>query len=102
MIKSNIFIPPSCKIKCKCNRCGLCCRNIGGIKLLEPLDDGTGTCIFLDREKNLCKIYTSRPVFCNVGAMYKLFFADNMSLDEFYEANYAVCRKLSSDIVSVR
>ena len=79
-----------------CDCFGQCCRNIGDVKILEPLDDGTGVCKFLDREKNLCKIYKSRPLFCNVDAMYRVFFADRMTIEEFYAANYEVCTKLKA------
>ena len=81
----------------KCDCCGGCCRNIGKIKFLEffsMLADDRGVCKFLDEEKNLCKIYKSRPLFCNVDAMYKVFFEDKMTLEEFYKINYEVCEKL--------
>ena len=78
----------------KCYCCGICCRNIGGVKILEGLDDGDGVCVFLNRENNLCRIYSSRPLFCNVDAMYEVFFRDKMTREEFYAENYTACEKL--------
>lgn len=80
----------------KCDCCGECCRHIAGIIPLEPFDDRKGVCRFLDREKNLCSIYASRPLVCNVDAMYETFFADKMSREEFYLANHEVCEKLKA------
>ena len=78
----------------KCDCCGVCCRNIRGVKFLEAFDDGSGVCIHLDSKSNLCRIYDTRPVYCNVDAMYELFFADSMSRENFYEANYKACSSL--------
>ena len=78
----------------KCDCCGLCCRNIKGIKLLEALDDGSGTCVYLDRENNLCTVYGSRPLVCNVDEMYEAFFREKMTREEFYALNYDACEKL--------
>lgn len=81
----------------KCDCCGLCCRHITGIKMLEAFDDGTGTCIYLDRENDLCTIYKTRPVVCNVDAMYELCFAHKMTREEFYAMNYAACERLKHE-----
>lgn len=78
----------------QCDCCGLCCRNIKGIKLLAPFDDGSGTCVYLDRENNLCAVYGSRPLVCNVDEMYDAFFRDKMMREEFYGLNYDACKKL--------
>ena len=78
----------------KCDCCGLCCRNIKGIKLLAPFDDGSGTCVYLDRENNLCTVYSSRPLVCNVDEMYDAFLRDKMTMEEFYALNYDACEKL--------
>ena len=78
----------------KCDCCGICCRHIRGIAMLEAFDDGTGVCRYLDREHNLCTIYDSRPVICSVDAMYELFFRDEMTREEFYDKNYSACEKL--------
>ena len=81
----------------KCDCCGICCRHIKGIKMLEAFDDGTGVCRYLDRENNLCTIYDSRPVICNVDAMYEAFFMNKMTREEFYAENYAACEKLKHE-----
>ena len=83
----------------QCDCCGQCCRKVGKIKFLECLADEEGVCKFLDKEKNLCKIYKSRPLFCNVDAMYKVFFEDKMTLEEFYKINYEACEKLKMSIL---
>ena len=80
-----------------CDCCGLCCRHITGIKMLEAFDDGTGTCIYLDRENDLCTIYDSRPVVCNVDTMYELFFAHKMTREEFYAVNCESCMRLKRE-----
>lgn len=76
-----------------CDRCGLCCRHIKNIELLKELDDGTGTCRFLNRETNLCSIYNSRPLICNVDDAYEIFFKENMTREEYYMLNYSACKK---------
>lgn len=78
----------------KCDCCGICCRNIRNIEMLAGFDDGTGVCRYLGRENNLCMIYDSRPVVCNVDAMYELFFREEMTREEFYCVNYSACEKL--------
>ncbi len=83
----------------KCDCCGQCCKNVGKVKILERLADESGACRFLDAEKNLCRIYKSRPLFCNVEAMYKVFFEDKMTREEFYNLNYEVCEKLKKRII---
>lgn len=80
-----------------CDRCGLCCRHLKGIKLLRDLDDGGGICRFLDRGTNLCTIYGSRPLFCNVDAAYDAFFRDEMTREEFYRLNHLACKKLKEE-----
>lgn len=77
----------------KCDRCGLCCQNLGKSPLYADLDDGTGVCRFLDRKSNLCKIYENRPVKCNVEKSYA-FFADAMSYDEYLKLNHEACLML--------
>ena len=80
-----------------CDCCGLCCRHISGIKMLAPFDDGTGTCIYFDRENDLCTIYDSRPVICNIDAMYEIFFAHKMTREEFYAMNREACMRLKRE-----
>ena len=78
----------------KCSKCGACCRSIAGIELFRDMDDGSGTCKFLDKDSNLCKIYNSRPLFCNVDEMYNKFYKNSMSRQDFYNLNYSACEKL--------
>ena len=80
----------------ECDRCGLCCRSIGGIELLRELNDGTGVCRYLDRSTNLCSIYASRPLLCNVDEAYRKLFSSSMSLKEYYEINYRACETLKA------
>ena len=77
-----------------CSKCGLCCMNIGDSPLFEDLNRGDGICKNYDESSKLCAIYKERPVKCNVDLAYVLYFSEVMSLDEFYELNYAVCREL--------
>lgn len=58
-----------------CTSCGACCRSLGsGLLDLSPevaaLDSGDGVCRHLDRSKNLCTIYESRPAGCRVTSAH--------------------------------
>lgn len=76
----------------KCDCCGICCRTIGGISLLEQFDRGDGVCCHLTDE-NLCGIYNSRPEICNVEAMFK-YFSDKMTKEEYFKLNTDSCMAL--------
>ncbi len=78
----------------ECDRCGLCCRHIKGIKELENflLDDES--CINLDKTSNLCKIYDKRPDICRVDEMFKKVFYKFMSKEEYLNLNASSCKKL--------
>lgn len=78
----------------ECDRCGICCRNIGGIKELSEflLDDGS--CINLDKESNLCKIYDQRPKICRVKEMFDDVYSKFMSADEYINLNTKSCEIL--------
>lgn len=78
-----------------CSRCGLCCKHIDKIPQLSEYHDGDGVCRYL--VDNKCSIYESRPDICNVDYVYKTFFSEIYSLQEFYELNYYVCNELKSD-----
>lgn len=78
-----------------CSRCGLCCKHIDKIPQLSEYHDGDGICRYL--VDNKCSIYESRPDICNVDYVYKTFFSEIYSLQEFYELNYYVCNELKSD-----
>lgn len=60
------------------------------------LDRGNGVCKYLNG--NLCSIYENRPVICCIDESYKLFFKQFMSLDEYYERNYAACHELKKTL----
>lgn len=80
----------------KCTRCGLCCRNLKLNKLYEDLDRGDGVCRHLDEYSNLCSIYEKRPLKCNVDAFYREKLNGIISIDEYYEKNYIVCKSLKN------
>ncbi|WP_221435193.1 YkgJ family cysteine cluster protein [Paenibacillus anseongense] len=59
---------------------------------LSELDRGDGTCIhFVD---NLCAIYATRPLICNVEKMYESVFKKEISREEFFTINLSVCKQL--------
>ena len=63
------------------------------VPALHHLDRGDGVCVHL--HDNLCAIYDSRPLICNVEKMYYTFFKDTMTPEEFIALNLEACRKLS-------
>ena len=76
-----------------CDRCGACCRNIRRSKLSTELDRGDGVCKHLS-EENLCAIYATRPLICNVAAYWERYLSSAMSREEFYRLNHAACERL--------
>ena len=97
-----------------CVRCGLCCRNIDKVLQLQDFNDGTGTCTYL-RSDNLCSIYPTRPIWCNVAEAYSDMFRQTMPEHEFFVKNLEICIelnrmvgnddnciKLSTDLVQTR
>ena len=78
-----------------CDRCGLCCRSIGGIPQLKQFDRGDGVCCHLT-DANLCDMYESRPEVCNVEKMYSRFAAE-MSMDEYLLMMEASCECLKNN-----
>ena len=79
-----------------CDKCGLCCRNLKKTFLSADLDRGDGVCKNFDEKNNLCKIYYSRPLICNVDAYYEKFLKNSMTREKFHEINYAVCKKIKN------
>lgn len=79
----------------KCDKCGICCRNLDKSSLYSDLDRGDGTCKYL--KGNLCSIYDNRPLPCRVDECYDLYFKNIMSREEYYEKNYAFCKKLKKE-----
>ena len=55
-----------------------------------------GVCKFLDEDKNLCRIYSTRPIFCNVDAYYEKYLSHSISRQEFYAKNKEACRQMQS------
>lgn len=80
-------------MKFECDKCGMCCRNIWLSNLSEELDRGDGVCKHLTSE-NLCAIYSTRPIFCNVDAYYEKFLSDKISREEFHKMNHVACESL--------
>lgn len=78
-----------------CDRCGLCCRSIGGIPQLKQYDRGDGVCCHLT-DANLCDIYESRPEVCNVERMYSRFESE-MSMGEYISMTEASCNCLKKN-----
>ena len=76
-----------------CEKCILVVRAYLVCELYGHLDDGTGVCNF-DRDTSLCTIYHNRPLICRVDDAYEAFFQDEMTTEQYYEMNYAACRKL--------
>lgn len=76
----------------ECDKCGICCKLIGGIPQLAAFDRGDGVCIHL-RADNRCAIYESRPDICNVEKMY-VFFREQMTEDEYLRLMTESCRCL--------
>lgn len=75
-----------------CNRCGCCCRNLDMSELYRDLDRGDGVCKYLDG--TLCSVYEDRPLFCRIDECYEQFFKDEMSIEEYYNANLMMCEQL--------
>ena len=66
----------------KCEKCGLCCKKIN--------------CMHLTKD-NLCAIYETRPVVCNVEKTYEVYFARVMSKQEFEQMNRKICITLQEN-----
>lgn len=81
----------------KCDKCGICCRNIGNIEDLRGFDNGNGECIYLTAN-NLCKIYDRRPSICNVDLMYDILYKYYMTKEEYYKLNEESCHALKAQL----
>ena len=75
-----------------CERCGCCCRKIGEIQLVKYLALQDGSCKYLDKESNLCKIYSDRPIFCRIDDFYDKFLSQVMTREYFYQQNKLNCK----------
>lgn len=78
----------------KCNKCGMCCRNLQNSVLYDDLNRGDGICRYLNR--NLCSIYEERPLICRVDDFYNVYLKDKISLSDYYKLNYDVCYMLKN------
>ena len=45
---------------------------------------------------NLCSIYEQRPILCRIDDAYNKYFKQRMSLEEYYNENYKICKLLKS------
>ena len=79
-----------------CERCGICCRRIGIVPIAEDMVLPSGVCKYLDEDTNLCSIYSTRPIFCNVDDYYDKYISGIMTREEFYERNKEVCRQMQN------
>lgn len=78
----------------KCNKCGLCCKNIRKSVIYSHLDRGDGVCKYFCDETHLCSIYENRPDICNVDKMYEMHYSKILPINEFYKLNKECCIKL--------
>ena len=78
----------------QCDKCGLCCQQVGQSELYAWLDRGDGVCKYYDEQTKLCSRYDTRPLICNVDKAYQEYFKDEMSLEEYYMLNYKACQIL--------
>ena len=74
----------------KCNKCGICSRNLDKSDLYKQLDRGDGVCKYLN--KNLCSIYQERPLICRIDESYEAYFSEVYSKEEYYKLNYEACQ----------
>ncbi len=79
----------------KCDKCGICCKNLHLSLLYGELDSGDGICRFLN--DNLCSIYENRPLLCRIDESYDAFFSSIVSKDEYYRLNYKACNNLKNE-----
>lgn len=81
------------------DKCGKCCRLLGGIPQLAAFDRGDGVCIHL--QGNLCDIYESRPDICNVKKMYSRF-SNKLSFDEYMDVMNESCEYLKKHFAELK
>ena len=68
-------IPAGTESLFECSKCGACCRKINCPHITDD---------------NLCSIYETRPLMCNVEKGYEVFFA-HMSKEDYYQENKRIC-----------
>jgi Fe-S-cluster containining protein len=67
-------------LKFNCTKCGLCCKALN--------------CQYLTKD-NLCSIYETRPLICNIDAGYELH-KDKMTKREWFMLNEHYCNILQA------
>lgn len=77
-----------------CIKCGLCCRHVDVAVETSGLEfpykwDETGRCEMLG-ENDLCKVYESRPLLCNIDRFIQEYGLDEK---ETYNANISCCNE---------
>ncbi|MBR1397414.1 MAG: YkgJ family cysteine cluster protein [Selenomonadaceae bacterium] len=80
-----------------CEKCGCCCRQIGKVFFAKSMALPDDSCKYLNKNTNLCTIYENRPIFCRVDDYYDKYYSKEMSRDEFYAQNKAICKKFQSN-----
>lgn len=79
----------------KCDKCGLCCKNLQLSEIYSDLHNGDGICKYL--KENECSIYENRPLLCRVDECYEKIFKKLYSIEEYYEFNYKICKYLKNE-----
>jgi len=63
------------------------------IPIISEFDKGNGKCRYL--ENNLCGIYKNRPLICNTEEMYRSYFREIMTENEFITMNMEACIQIA-------
>jgi len=84
------------KDKFFCDKCGACCRNLNMSEVYTTLDRGDGVCRYFNEHTNLCSIYKTRPILCNVELGYKKYFSKIYTEEEYFRLNYEACKFFKS------
>ncbi len=79
----------------ECDKCGCCCRHLDKSELYKELDRGDGICRYL--EGNICSIYETRPILCQIDLSYDLYFRQYLDREQYYRLNKAACQKLKKE-----
>lgn len=83
-----------------CNSCGGCCRKVANSKETAWLDRGDSVCKHFDEETNLCLIYESRPLVCQIENYYDEHLSEKFSWTEFIQINLNICEKLQQQPIA--
>jgi hypothetical protein len=65
----------------ECSKCGACCRKIN--------------CSYIT-DDNLCSIYETRPLMCNIEKGHQVFFP-HMTKEHYYSENKRMCIVLQQE-----